>query len=91
MKVKSFLHAQIYSSDTKVDYTIFPTDMSDYGYLLVKELEVEIGAPVKRDVLVGKQIESLLKKKKEIEAQAWKDTQAIEEAIQNLQALTYNG
>lgn len=69
-------------------YQVYPTDMSEYGYVTIttKDVEVEIEFPDNFDPVNG-HIDALKERKKNIGAKAQVEINKIEEQIQSLLAI----
>lgn len=90
MKFKLYVHAQLRSYPTeggsRFDFSCFSTDMSQYGYLLLGETEVEVPDYDEEALVIG-QIRLMEEKTVAIQAKADEAIAAIRQEIGKLRAL----
>ena len=69
---------------------LFQADMSEYGYLLIGTVDVEVDYELPDDFnFTQLEIDNLKKEKKRIQAEANKKLVAIDEKIQSLQCIEH--
>ena len=82
--VKTHLHQEGVGENTR--YLFFPNDMSEYGYALIGEREIEVEVPDDYDprpIIAN----ALRKEQTKIRAESERKINALEERIQSLLAL----
>lgn len=86
MKIKSIIHAQWDRYAKEWKYEIFNGDMKDYGYVPLKEVEIEFESPTEKE-LQRLTVSALRQKQATIRAKAHLEAQEVEEEIGELLAL----
>lgn len=89
MKVKAYLHAQYLEHrepGEKFIFVIYPSEMNDYGYLLLGTVEIEVADIAEKDLILA-QIQMLKGKEQKIQAQAFQACAAIQHEIGKLLAI----
>lgn len=87
MKLITKLHAEFdrYAKEgtTRFKFSFYSSDMSNYGYLFIRDIELEVDAPSESE-LVLKQIEALRLKEQKLQAETHKICEVIRDEIQKL-------
>lgn len=87
-QIKMFLHWHTAPWSTEDPWRLYGIDMSDHGYVLVKEVVVSVEVPDNFDP-TSKQVEMLQKKKQELENKFNAEVTRIETEISKLLSITY--
>ena len=85
-EITAFLHRQKESYETEYRYSVYNSDMSDYGYTLLAEKTVYFDLPTE-SLMLNKEIEMLNRKAQKIKADAFVEVDRINEKIQSLLAI----
>ncbi len=90
MKVKGIAHCAL-NSDPALpsSYQIWATDMSDYGYIKIHEVEFDV-TPLTQEEYVRGAVGELKNKQQKIRAQAESQVNTLQEQINNLLCLVHN-
>lgn len=89
MKITMFIRAtwNKYAGDSGAfQYDVCNSDMTEYGYVMVDERELEFESPVEQDLKM-RVIQSLKAKKEKKRAEAQAELNEIDEEIQELLAI----
>ncbi len=86
--VKAFIHAQWNKYSEKFDYTVWQTDMTNCGYVLLDIKELNFESPPEKELKLMV-VKSLLAKKEKIMADAYKESNEIQQEADELLALEF--
>lgn len=91
MKITTQLHASIdCPANEPSTYCCFPSNMTEYGYVHLGEVEIEI-EPISGKDLVTRSVEILRKKQETIKQNAHNQVEALQERINSMLCLEYKG
>lgn len=88
MKVKGLIHAKYCEIEKKFDFSLFGCDMSECGYLVVEEVEIDF-TPPPDGVLTGKTVELWRAKQREVQAVADRQVADLDRRINEMLCLEY--
>jgi hypothetical protein len=92
VELKAYVHASINqyrcTGDDKYRFALFGHDMTDSGYVLVKELTVDVEVPDEKDLDL-KTVEVLKAKLKQVRVDHYQEEQRIQFQIDKLLALEH--
>jgi len=88
MKVTAYIHAQWNRYSEEFSFQVFGADMTQYGYALLSQVEVEFESPM--DVALRNAVSVALRSQAtKIRADAFMQAQALDDQAQELLALDF--
>lgn len=86
MKFQAKLHAQWDKYAKEYSYSLFQNDMTEYGYVLLQEVEIDFEVPSAEELTV-RQVEALKKKLEATRTAHYAEQRAIVDEIEELLCL----